>query len=415
MFSRRLQWPYPPNRLSRLLEEKRARGASVLDLTESNPTRVGLEYSAESIAAALHDPAVAAYEPSPRGLEAARAAVASRLAQRGLRADPGRIVLTAGTSEAYSYLWKLLADPGDVVLVPRPSYPLFDYLAALDGLGVAGYPLHDDDDRWGIDFAALEAACGPTGGRAPRAIVVVNPNNPTGSALRESERARLEEIAARAGAAIVSDEVFLDFLDPPPAPGSRGGPGDRIVSLLQEASAPRTGGSAAGRSGPLKFALGGLSKSCGLPQMKLGWIVVDGPDGPVAEALDRLDLIADTYLSVGTPVQRAAARLLEIGGPIRAAIQKRIEENLGALRRAVGPASACRVLPRDGGWYAVVQVPAVVTEEDRILALLADDDVLVHPGYFFDFPREAYLVLSLLPDPVTFREAARRILARVER
>ena len=415
MFSRRLQWPYPPNRLSRLLEEKRARGAAVLDLTESNPTRAGLGYPAEAIAAALHDPAVAAYEPSPRGLEQARAAVASWHAQRGLRADPGRIVLTAGTSEAYSYLWKLLADPGDVVLVPRPSYPLFDYLAALDGLKAAGYPLHDDDDRWAIDFAALEAACGTAGGRAPRAIVVVNPNNPTGSALRESERARLEEIAARAGAAIISDEVFLDFLDPPPAPGLQGEMGDRIVSLLTEAAVPRTDGSAAGRSGPLKFALGGLSKSCGLPQMKLGWIVVDGPDGPAGEALERLDLIADTYLSVGTPVQRAAARLLEVGEGIRAVIRERLEENLGALRQAVGPASACRVLPRDGGWYAVVQVPAVVTEEDRILALLAEDDVLVHPGYFFDFPREAYLVLSLLPDPGTFREAVRRILARIER
>ncbi|MBI1951478.1 MAG: pyridoxal phosphate-dependent aminotransferase [Acidobacteria bacterium] len=415
MFSRRLQWPYPPNRLSRLLEEKRACGAAVLDLTESNPTRVGLGYPAEAIAAALHDPAVAAYEPSPRGLEEARAAVAAWHAQRGLRADPARIVLTAGTSEAYSYLWKLLADPGDVVLVPRPSYPLFDYLAALDGLKVAGYPLHADDDRWAIDFAALEAACGTTGGQEPRAIVVVNPNNPTGSALREGERARLEGIAARAGAAIISDEVFLDFLDPPAAPAPQGGAGDRIVSLLAEAAAPRTVGSAAGRSGPLKFALGGLSKSCGLPQMKLGWIVVDGPDGPAGEALERLDLIADTYLSVGTPVQRAAARLLQIGGPIRAAIRERLADNLGALRKAVGPASSCRVQRRDGGWYAVVQVPAVVTEEDRILALLAEDDVLVHPGYFFDFPREAYLVLSLLPDPATFREAVRRILARVER
>lgn len=415
MFSRRLQWPYPPNRLSRVLEEKRARGAAVLDLTESNPTRVGLRYPAEAIAAALHDPAVSAYEPAPRGLQAARAAVASwHAAQRGLRVDPDRIVLTAGSSEAYSYLWKLLADPGDVVLVPRPSYPLFDYLAALDGLRVAGYPLHYDADRWSIDLEALAAACTGTGGPAPRAIVVVNPNNPTGSALRQADRARLEEIAGRAGAAIISDEVFLDYLDPSPARGPEGAAGDRIVSLLAAAAAPPAG-AAAGRGGALKFALGGLSKSCGLPQMKLGWIVVDGPDGPAGEALERLDLIADTYLTVGTPVQRAAARLLEIGVPIREAIRGRLEENLGALRQAVGPASSCRVLRRDGGWYAVVHVPAVVTEEDRVLALLAEDDVLVHPGYFFDFPREAYLVLSLLPDPGTFREALRRILARIER
>lgn len=408
MFSGRLKWPYPPNRLSRILEEKRARGAAVLDLTESNPTSAGLRYPAEAIAAALHDPAVSVYEPAPRGLPEARAAIASSHARRGLLADPDRIVLTAGSSEAYSYLFKLLADPGDVVLVPRPSYPLFDYLAALEGLRVAGYPLHYDD-RWSIDFEALERACAGAGDRAPRAIVLVNPNNPTGSGLRETERARLEEMAARAGAAIISDEVFLDYLDPRSAAGPGWRSGDRIVSLLAAA------GAASGRNGPLKFVLGGLSKSCGLPQMKLGWIVVDGPDGLAGEALERLDLIGDTYLSVGTPVQRAAARLLEIGEPIRAAIQQRLEENLAALRQAVGAASPCRVLRRDGGWYAVMQVPAVAPEEELILALLAEDDVLVHPGYFFDFPREAYLVLSLLPDPGNFREALCRILSRVER
>jgi aspartate/methionine/tyrosine aminotransferase len=428
MFSGRLKWPYPPNRLSHLLEEKRARGAAVLDLTESNPTRAGLRYPAEAIAAALHDPSVSVYEPAPRGLPEARAAIASSHARRSLLADPDRIVLTAGSSEAYSYLFKLLADPGDVVLVPRPSYPLFDYLAALEGLRVAGYPLHYDE-RWSIDFEALERACAGAGGPAPRAIVLVNPNNPTGSGLRETERARLEEMAARAGAAIISDEVFLDYLDPRSGAGPGWRSGDRIVSLLAAGAPPPPGaaragatpagaaaaGAASGRNGPLKFVLGGLSKSCGLPQMKLGWIVVDGPDGLAGEALERLDLIGDTYLSVGTPVQRAAARLLEIGEPIRAAIQQRLEENLAALRQAVGAASPCRVLRRDGGWYAVMQVPAVAPEEELILALLAEDDVLVHPGYFFDFPREAYLVLSLLPDPGNFREALCRILARVER
>jgi hypothetical protein len=406
MFSRRLQWPYPANRLSRILEEKRARRAAVLDLTESNPTRVGLGYPEEAIAEALRDAAAPGYDPEPRGLEEARAAIAAwHAAQRGLPVDPGRIVLTAGTSEAYSYLFKLLADPGDSVLVPRPSYPLFDYLAALDGVRVATYPLQHDADRWSLDFEALER-CGTSGGPPPRAIVLVNPNNPTGSALRESERVQLQEWAGRSGRAIISDEVFLDFLDEPD--GGRGAAsGGRIVSIL-----PADGG--AGRDRPLQFALGGLSKSCGLPQMKLGWIVVDGPDATVGEALERLDLIADTYLSVGTPVQRAAARLLQIGESIRALIQARLRLNLGALRAAVAAVPSCRLLGRDGGWYAVVQIPAVVPEEERVVALLAEDDLLVHPGFFFDFPREAYLVLSLLPEPEAFREAVRRILARVE-
>ena len=409
MFSRRLQWPYPPNRLSRILEEKRERRAAILDLTESNPTRVGLRYPEEAIAEALGAAASSTYTPEPRGLEEARVAVAAwHASRRGLTIDPGRIVLTAGTSEAYSYLFKLLADPGDAVLVPRPSYPLFDYLAALDGLEVSGYALRHDGDRGSIDPEAFAPGDGGSGGPAPRALVLVNPNNPTGAALRDHERSRLRDWAARARCAIISDEVFFDFLDEPDVAGPGGAAGGRIVSLLSPDG--RAGGER-----PLQFALGGLSKACGLPQMKLGWIVVDGPETLVGEALERLELIADTYLTVGTPVQRAAGRLLEIGEAIRALIQARLRVNLEALRGAVAGVPSCRILRRDGGWYAVLQVPAVVPEEERVLALLAEDDVLVHPGFFFDFPREAYLVLSLLPDPGAFREAVRRILARVER
>jgi len=407
MFSRRLQWPYPANRLSRLIGEKRERGTRVLDLTESNPTRVGLRYPEEAIAEALRAAAGPAYDPAPRGLEEARAAVAAwHASRRGLVVDPDRIVLTASTSEAYSYLFKLLADPGDAILVPRPSYPLFDYLAALDGLRVEGYVLHDDGDRGTIDFEALEREDGGGGGAAPRALVLVNPNNPTGAALRAHERDRLQGWARRARCAVISDEVFLDFLDEPQGSGPGGAERDRIVSLLSP-------GGGAGGEPPLQFALGGLSKACGLPQLKLGWIVVDGPEAAVREALDRLDLIADTYLSVGTPVQRAAAPLLEIGDSIRALIQARLRQNLEALRCAVAKVPSCRLLRRDGGWYAVIQIPAVVPEEERVVSLLAEDDVLVHPGFFFDFPKEAYLVLSLLPEPEAFREAIRRLLARV--
>jgi aspartate/methionine/tyrosine aminotransferase len=402
MFSRRLPWPYSPNRLSRLLEEKRDRGAAVLDLTESNPTRVGLSYPSESIAAALADPGVALYEPSPRGLETARAAVAANHAARGRPVDPGRIVLTASTSEAYAILFKLLGDPGDAILAPRPSYPLFDYLAALEGLRVAPYTLVHDD-HWSIDFTSLERAFDASGA-PPRAVVLVNPNNPTGSALRRGERERLREICGRRGAALIADEVFFDFLDAEAVErGARSG--DPIVSAL----APGQG------SGPLTFILGGLSKSCGMPQMKLGWIVVDGPAVTAGEALERIDLIADTYLSVGTPVMRAAGRLLEIGAGIRSAITRRIEANLRILKQRNGAGSPCRVLDRDGGWQAVLQVPAIVPEEDLVLTLLAEDDVLVHPGYFFDFSREAYLVLSLLPEPAIFEEALRRILVRTQR
>src|SRR5882762_1716576 len=262
MFSRRLRWPYPPNRLSRLLDEKRARGAAVLDLTESNPTRAGLPYPAEAIAAALADPGVAIYEPTPRGLASARAAVAADSAARGRPVDPERIVLTASTSEAYAILFKLLGDPGDAVLVPRPSYPLFDYLAALEGLRVATYAL-TYDGRWSIDLESLERAF-DSSVTAPRAVVLVNPNNPTGSALRRSELERLRDLCGRRGAALLADEVFFDFLDPQAVErGARSG--DPIVSSLSGGSAARGGAPGPGRDA-LTFVLGGLSKACGMPQ-----------------------------------------------------------------------------------------------------------------------------------------------------
>ncbi len=415
MFSRRLEWPAPHNRLTHLLHSRRDQGRTILDLTESNPTRVGLDYPVEAISAALADPRSAVYEPDPRGLAPARAAVAAYYARRRLTAPPERIVLTASTSEAYALLLKMLADPGDRILVPRPSYPLFDYLAALESVRVSSYP-SVQDAGWRIDLRALERkAAGegaePTGegsktagegAGAPRAIVVVSPNNPTGSALRERERAALESICTRSRSAIIADEVFFDYL-------VRGrDEGDRIVSML----------SPAGRESalrPLTFTLGGLSKACGMPQMKLGWIVVGGPEEEVREAIDRLELIADTYLSVGTPVQRAAPRLLDLGEAIQEQIRRRVQENRAALAGLIGPGSPCRLLGADGGWFAIVQVPAILPEEELVLKLLEEDDTLVHPGYFFDFPTEAHLVLSLLSDPATFGEGARRTLTRVER
>jgi alanine-synthesizing transaminase len=393
------------------VQEKRTRGARLIDLTLSNPTQAGLSYPAQEIAAALARPGVAIYDPSPRGLDEARAAVAEDSGRRGRPVSPERLVLTASTSEAYALLFKLLADPGGTVLVPQPSYPLFEYLAALEGLRVATYPLIHEE-RFAVDLDALDDAFDTNERDVPRAIVIVNPNNPTGTALRRAERARLLDLCAAHGAALISDEVFLDFLDPDEAARAARS-GNPIVSSLT--AGEKTDGSAGRESGALTFALGGLSKTCGLPQMKLGWIAAGGPAAIVSEALERLELIADTYLSVGTPVMLAAARLLEIGTEIRTAIARRIEENLATLRRRTGEGGACRILRRDGGWYAVLQVPAIVPEAELVLALLSEDDVLVHPGYFFDFPREAFLVLSLLPRPGDFDEALALILDRVDR
>ena len=400
MFSRRLAWPPRENRLAVLLRAKRSSGARLLDLTESNPTRVGLPYPGEAIAAALADPGAAVYEPDPRGHRRAREAVAAWCGRRGLAVPPDRMILTASTSEAYALLFKMLADPGDAILVPQPGYPLFDELAALESVRPVPYPIALERD-WRVDLDVLGRLLAPAtdasgGAGTPRAVVVVNPNNPTGSALTAAERDRIDALAARAGAAVIADEVFFDYLSGTEA----------RVSL----AGPRSGAAA---PAALTFTLGGLSKACGLPQMKLGWILVDGPAGARAEALGRLEFIADSYLSVGAPVQCAAERLLALGDGIAALIRERVDANRTTLAAAFPGGSASRVLPSDGGWYAVLQVPAVGSEEEMVLDLLARSDLLVHPGYFFDFPREAFLVLSLLPEPGVFDEAIRRLKSRV--
>jgi alanine-synthesizing transaminase len=378
VFSSRLSWDLRPNPLSLLLEEKRRAGARILDLTESNPTHAGLAYSDVEILAALGNPKVLSYDPAPRGLIAAREAVCGYYAERGVSVDPSRLLLTASTSEAYAYLFKLLADPCDEVLVPRPSYPLFEFLASLESVRVRQYPLRYDG-AWHIDFDALKKAIGPR----TRAIVVVNPNNPTGSFVKRDELARLEAL----GIAMISDEVFSDYEFAADA--------TRIGTLI---GAPRI----------LTFSISGLSKIAGLPQMKLGWIVAGGPGHKAA--LDRLELIADTYLSVATPVQVALPKLL--GSAVRQQIRERTRANLAFLRSAaVG--SPLQALQVEGGWYAIVQVPRTLNEEEWALALLRDCDVQVQPGFFYDFESEAFLALSLLPAPGVFEEGVRRLLARI--
>jgi len=383
MFSSRLDWNVAANPIAKLLLEKRARGVEILDLTESNPTAAGFEYPADMVNA-LADPRSLRYEPVPAGMPVAREAIADYYGQ----IDASRIIVTASTSEAYGFIFKLLADPGDEVLAPRPSYPLFEFLSALESVRVVNYPLRYHGS-WSVDFEAL---AGRITART-RAIVLVNPNNPTGSFLKQAELARLVEICRGRDIALVSDEVFSDY--------GIAEDRERVASLI-------------GVEEMLTFSLSGLSKIAGLPQLKLGWIVTSGPSELRREAFDRLELIADTYLSVGTPVQWAAPSLLASRGYIQSQIMERVRGNLAFLRDQIGPASPWRVLTVEGGWYTIIQAPRIRSEEDWVLSLLAEDQVLVQPGFFFDFETEAFLVASLLTPASIFREGIRRILSRAE-
>ena len=384
MFSSRLPQTLAPNAISRAIAAVRASGTPLLDLTETNPTAVGLPYPADLLAP-LADPRGVRYRPEPRGLAVAREAVAAEYARDGLAVPPDRVVLTASTSEAYALLFKLLCNPGDDVLVPQPSYPLFDLLTRLDGVPSRPYRL-EYHGVWSIDRGSLEEALTPSS----RAILVVSPNNPTGSMLRAADRAWLLELCAARGLALIADEVFAAY----PL-----GPRADACSIVS-----------AGDTRALTVSLGGLSKSAGLPQVKLGWMVVQGPEVLVAEALERLDLICDTYLSVSTPVQLAAPRLIEAGRGLRAAIAARLADNLAALGERLTGWPAATLLEPEGGWSAVIEVPATHAEEALVLRALRDARVMIHPGHFFDFAHEAFLVMSLLPDRRVFTDALDRLL-----
>ena len=383
MFSKRIPPHSIPNALSQRVADMREAGISFADLTESNPTRAGFTYP-EDLLRSLSRHEALTYDPRPFGLLSAREAVAADYARRGATVDPGRVVLTASTSEAYSWLFKLLCNPGECVLVPRPSYPLFDHLTQLDGIHSEAYDLHYGL-RWDIDLAGLEhAITGDT-----RAVLVVSPNNPTGSYISGKERAGLTDICAKHNLALIADEVFVDY--------SLEGAEDRATDVSVQTDA-------------IAFSLGGLSKTVGLPQLKLGWIVVGGPAPRVHETLAALELVADSYLSVSTPVQVAAEDLLKRGGILRGQIHDRVRDNLRTLRREAGHHPSCEVFKVEGGWYAVVRVPAGRPEESLVLELLQREHVLVHPGYFFDFATEAYVIVSLLPPPDIFVDAVGRLL-----
>ncbi len=390
MFSTRTPAPGTENRLTRALG---AHPRTVLDLTATNPTTARLPVDSSPALALLADPRGGLYAPDPCGLLSARDAVSGYYASRGVGAAPERVVLTASSSEAYGWLFKLLAAPGEAVLVPAPSYPLLDALAALEGVELVRYHL-PAEDRWAVHAGLVEEAADrvAAAGRRVAAVVVVNPNNPTGTSISRAELGALSSLAARRGFAIVSDEVFLDYRFE-----------DRAGDVRVAAADPEAAGEA------LVFSLGGLSKAAALPQVKLGWILANGPTRLLSEALERLAWIADTYLSVATPVQLALPGLLAWGERAAGALRARLLSNHAALEGAFAGASETTVTPLSAGWSAVLRLPAVEAEEALVLRLLEEEDLLVHPGYFFDFPREAFLVVSLLPPEEMFRQGALRL------
>jgi alanine-synthesizing transaminase len=372
MFAKRTNWNLTANRLSEALAAHRAAGKPMLDLTVSNPTECGFEYDSSAILDALHNPAALSYEPNPKGPESARHAVAGYYADRSENVSVEDVFLTTSTSEAYSYVFRTLCDPGDELLIPSPSYPLFDFLADIQDVSLVRYPLLYDHG-WQIDLHSLEQAITPR----TRGVIVVNPNNPTGNFVKSAEMAKLNAICSARELAIIADEVFLDFAHQ----------GDRQASFAASGRAPT-------------FTLSGLSKICGLPQMKAAWLIIGGPEQWKRGALARLEIIADTYLSVNAPVQLAMPQFLERRHSFQEQVMSRIRRNLAELDRQLATQKAVSRLRVEGGWCAVLRVPATRSDEDLAIELLTKRGVAIHPGHFYDFPSTGYIILSLIiPEP----------------
>jgi alanine-synthesizing transaminase len=383
MFSKRTDWKLSPNRFTEVQRELLAAGREVLDLTVSNPTRAGFRYDVEAVLNSLISPAVMDYDPQPKGSRRAREAVAGYYRQQheGFDVDPESLVLTTSTSEGYSYVFRLLCNPGDEILVPRPSYPLFEFLADLDDVKLVPYPLIYDHG-WQIDFPSLYR----TVNHHTRAVVVVHPNNPTGSYVSGAERSTLKSFCREYKLALIVDEVFLDYVhDGVPRP---------TFAANQEA---------------LTFTLSGLSKISGLPQMKLAWVATSGPGDEVNAALARLEVIADTYLSMNSPIQLAAPVLLDQRKNIQPLLLDRLRTNLEELDRQLAKDKTCQRLDVEGGWYAVLRVPVTQSDEDFAIELLRKLSVLIHPGHFYDFPNDGYLIVSLITPAQKFREGIGRV------
>jgi aspartate/methionine/tyrosine aminotransferase len=384
MFSERTGWNRRENQLTLALERQRSGARTVLDLTRSNPTECRFAYNEQGIQRALTGGEILRYRPEERGMVAAREAVAAYYQnQHGATVRAGDLLLTSGTSEAYSFLFRLLCNAGDEVLIPAPGYPLFDFLADLSDVRLVRFPLVYDHG-WQIDFKTLAAAAT----ERTRAVIVVHPNNPTGHYVSSAEQAELEKFCRKRGVALIVDEVFLDF--------------------FWRAERAR---SFAARDQALVFTLSGLSKICGLPQMKLAWVAASGPEAEKCEALARLEVIADAYLSVGTPVQLAAAELLETRGGFQEQVLARVRANLSELDRQLARQGVSKRLECEGGWTAVLRVPAVASDEELAIALLTERGVLVHPGHFYDFARPGHLVVSLIVPEEEFANGIARVLA----
>ncbi len=389
MFSHRTDWKLTPNRFTEAQQEMRAAGMEVLDLTISNPTRAELHYDEEAIMQALINPAALDYDPQPKGLRTAREAVASyyRKQHEEFDFDPESVVLTTSTSEGYSYVFRLLCNPDDEILVPKPSYPLFEFLADLQDVKLVPYPLVYDHG-WQIDFPSLYKAVT----HRTRAVVVVHANNPTGSYVAAAERNALDNFCREYNLSLIADEVFLDY---------------------SHDGAPRP--TFATNRDALTFTLSGLSKISALPQMKLAWVVTSGPSQQVNAALARLEVIADTYLSMNAPIQLAAPALLEQRHTIQPLLLDRVRANLGELDRLLSRQKACQRLEVEGGWYAVLRVPATQSDEDLAIEILRKVSVLVHPGHFYDFPSDGYLIVSLITPVGQFREGIKRVVELLDR
>lgn len=382
MFAKRTGWNLEPNPLSQVLARVRSDGKKVLDLTVSNPTACGFDYDSEAILKSLGNPEALRYEPDPRGIESARNAVAAYYAEHGVHVPVESMILTTGTSEAYRFAIRLLCEPGDEVLVPEPSYPLLGFLAGIEDATLVPYPLVYQG-VWRIDFSAIERALTT---RA-RALVVVHPNNPTGNYCRPEDAQRLSRLCAERGMAIVADEVFLDFALNGPVPASF-----------------------AGHEQALTFTLSGLSKIAGLPQMKTGWMVVNGPERIRREALERLEVIADTFLSMNTPIQLALPALLDLRNGFQRQLLSRVRRNLAELDRQLAGQKSWRRLPVEGGWYVVLGSEGNRTDEELAIELLIGKGVYLHPGHFYDFAEEGYLVASLIGPEAEFSDGIRRLL-----
>lgn len=381
MFSKRTNWNLATNRYTKATEAHRRAGRELLDLTASNPTTIGLHYQEDQILAALADPRALTYEPIAKGLLMARESVAAYYQELGVRLDPEHLVLTTSTSEAYTFSFRLLCEPGDEVLVPTPSYPLFEFLAELQDVHLVPYELIYDHG-WQIDFHGLEQKLTARS----RAVIVVHPNNPTGSFVKAHEMEELAALCRKRELAIIADEVFLDY------------------------SVGAAGKSFAANDQCLTLTMSGLSKVSGLPQMKVAWIAVSGPKILKQDALARLDVIADTYLSMNAPIQHALSVLLEQRRSIQEQLNTRVLANLEELDRQLGAQHLVSRLQMEGGWYAILRVPVSRSDEDLAIQLIAKHDVLIQPGHFYDFPNDGYLVISLITPANTFREGLSRLL-----